>query len=279
MLVVLKEAKISHEKVTTLSDVNFTVDEGEFVYLIGKVGSGKSSILKTLYAELPLGGGTGEVLGYNLAKMKQRRIAELRRQTGIVFQDFQLLTDRTVAENLDFVLRATGHKRKAERRERIARVLDEVGLADKLDSFPHELSGGEQQRVAIARAILNEPKIILADEPTGNLDRETGKRIVGLLREAGATEVHLRIASPPITHPCFYGVDISTYDELIAAQMNKDIERIRQLVGADSLVYLSKKALFWAAGDRHELCLACFNGKYPTALYQSFEEANKDGKF
>ena len=183
MLVVLKEAKISHEKVTTLSDVNFTVDEGEFVYLIGKVGSGKMSILKTLYAELPLGGGTGEVLGYNLAKMKQRRIAELRRQTGIVFQDFQLLTDRTVAENLDFVLRATGHKRKAERRERIARVLDEVGLADKLDSFPHELSGGEQQRVAIARAILNEPKIILADEPTGNLDRETGKRIVGLLRE------------------------------------------------------------------------------------------------
>ena len=115
--------------------------------------------------------------------MKQRRIAELRRQTGIVFQDYQLLTDRTVAENLDFVLRATGHKRKAERRERIARVLEEVGLADKLDSFPHELSGGEQQRVAIARAILNEPKIILADEPTGNLDRETGKRIVGLLRE------------------------------------------------------------------------------------------------
>ncbi len=136
---------------------------------------------------------------------------------------------------------------------------------------------GVRMKLSAIRSIVGGKRVVLIDDSI--VRGTTSRRIVTLLREAGATEVHLRIASPPITHPCFYGVDISTYDELIAAQMNKDIERIRQLVGADSLVYLSKKALFWAAGDRHELCLACFNGKYPTALYQSFEEANKDGKF
>ncbi len=182
MLVNLKGAHIYQEEKLVLSDVDFSVDEGEFVYLIGKVGSGKSSILKTLYSEIPLKKGEGSVLDYNLAKMKVRSRSELRRQVGIVFQDFQLLTDQTVYDNLDFVLRATGHKKKADRKARIQNVLGEVGLSDKADSFPHELSGGEQQRVAIARAILNEPKIIFADEPTGNLDRETGKLIVGLLR-------------------------------------------------------------------------------------------------
>ncbi len=182
MLVNLKGAHIYQEEKLVLSDVDFSVDEGEFVYLIGKVGSGKSSILKTLYSEIPLKKGEGSVLDYNLAKMKVRSRSELRRQVGIVFQDFQLLTDQTVYDNLDFVLRATGHKKKADRKARIQNVLGEVGLSDKADSFPHELSGGEQQRVAIARAILNEPRIIFADEPTGNLDRETGKLIVGLLR-------------------------------------------------------------------------------------------------
>ncbi len=183
MLVELKDAEIGHEDVPILSHVDFTVDEGEFVYLIGKVGAGKSSILKTLYAELPLRSGEGCVLGYNLKKMKSRKISDLRKQVGIVFQDFQLLTDRTVKENLDFILKATGHKKKKERKERIQRVLEQVELADKIDSYPHELSGGEQQRIAIARSILNEPKIIFADEPTGNLDRDTGNKIVTLLRD------------------------------------------------------------------------------------------------
>lgn len=183
MLVELKDAEIGHEDIPILSHVGLTVDEGEFVYLIGKVGTGKSSILKTLYAELPLRTGEGSVLGYNLKKMKSRKVADLRKQVGIVFQDFQLLTDRTVRENLDFVLRATGHKKKAERKERIQAVLELVELTEKLDSYPHELSGGEQQRIAIARAILNDPKIIFADEPTGNLDRDTGVKIVNLLRE------------------------------------------------------------------------------------------------
>lgn len=182
MLVELRDAKIGHEDTAILTHVDLTVDEGEFVYLIGKVGAGKSTILKTLYAELPLQEGQGTVLGFDLRKMKSRKVSELRKQVGIVFQDFQLLTDRTVKENLDFVLRATGHKKKSERKARIRTVLEEVELLDKLDSFPHELSGGEQQRVAIARAILNEPKIIFADEPTGNLDRDTGNKIVTLLR-------------------------------------------------------------------------------------------------
>lgn len=182
MLVELQDAKIGHQDNAILTHVNLTVDEGEFIYLIGKVGSGKSTVLKTLYAELPLQDGQGTVLGFNLRKMKSRKISDLRKQVGIVFQDFQLLTDRTVRENLDFVLRATGHKKKSERKARIQSVLEEVELPDKIDSYPHELSGGEQQRIAIARAILNDPKIIFADEPTGNLDRDTGNKIITLLR-------------------------------------------------------------------------------------------------
>lgn len=182
MLVELKNINVGHEKnQDILRGVDFAVSEGEFVYIIGEVGSGKSTLLKTIDAELPLHSGEGSVLGYDLAHIKQKHLPALRREMGIVFQDFKLLKDRTVEDNLQFVLRATGWKDKQERTERIAEVMTQVGLHDKLPMFPHELSGGEQQRVAIARALLNNPKIILADEPTGNLDKLTCNKIMRIL--------------------------------------------------------------------------------------------------
>lgn len=182
MLIELKDIDVCQEDLRVLEKVEFHVDENEFVYVIGKVGSGKSSLLKTLYGELPVRTGEARILDHDLRKLKRKRVPALRRQLGIVFQDFQLMGGLTVERNLDFVLRATGWRRKAERRRRIGEVLDVVELPDKADKFPHELSGGEQQRVAIARALLNTPKIILADEPTGNLDMETGKKIMAILR-------------------------------------------------------------------------------------------------
>lgn len=183
MLIQLKDTNICQKDKTVLENIEFHVDENEFVYIIGKVGSGKSSLLKTLYGELPLASGSGEILGFDLRKLKRKHIPDLRKQLGIIFQDFQLLADHTVCENLDFVLRATGWKRKAERRQRIDEVLNLVELPEKIDKYPHELSGGEQQRISIARALLNTPRIILADEPTGNLDQETGKKIVSILKQ------------------------------------------------------------------------------------------------
>ena len=168
---------------TVLSSVDFSVDAGEFVYLIGKVGSGKSSLLKSMYAELPLADGKARVFEYDLMNMRRRDIPYLRRRIGIVFQDFQLLTDRNVDENLRFVLGATGWRNGAEIGRRIEEVLDEVGMTGKHYKMPHELSGGEQQRIVIARALLNKPPLILADEPTGNLDPETGIQIVKRLRD------------------------------------------------------------------------------------------------
>ena len=182
MLIDLKKANISVEDTQLLKDVNFHVDESEFVYIIGKVGSGKSSLMKSLFCEQPVRAEKAVVLDFDLLKIKRKHIPTLRRELGIIFQDFQLLTDRSVRENLDFVLRATGWKKKAERTQRIETVLQKVEMEHKIDNFPHELSGGEQQRIAIARALLNSPKIILADEPTGNLDQETGKKIITLLR-------------------------------------------------------------------------------------------------
>ena len=182
MLIELSNAIVSLPERDLLTEVNMHVSQGEFVYIIGKVGSGKSSLLKTLYAELPADGEKVEVLSCDLIRLKRKHIPALRRRMGIVFQDYQLLRDRTVADNLDFVLRATGWKKRAAREERIQKVLQQVGMADRLLAYPHELSGGEQQRVAIARALLNEPEIILADEPTGNLDRETSDHIIALLR-------------------------------------------------------------------------------------------------
>lgn len=167
----------------------FHVDEGEFIYIIGKVGSGKSSLLKTIYCELDIEDGCGqaEVLGRDLMKIKRKEIPALRKEMGIIFQDFQLLHDRTVEENLKFVLKSTGWKNKAEISTRIDEVLDAVEMSEKRYSMPHELSGGEQQRIAIARAILNKPKIIIADEPTGNLDPDTANNIICLLKQISCT--------------------------------------------------------------------------------------------
>ena len=170
-----------------LSNVNLSVGKGEFIYLVGRVGSGKSSIIKTLNAQIPLRNGAGLVAGYNLSKLKKKEIPYLRRKIGIVFQDFQLLIDRTVNENLEFVLKATGWKNKKETDARIGEVLEKVGLGLKGYKMPHQLSGGEQQRVVIGRALLNDPDIILADEPTGNLDPETSEGIIRLLQDISKT--------------------------------------------------------------------------------------------
>ena len=179
----LRDVKIVQKNFTVLSNVNLTIEKGKFNYLIGKTGSGKSSLLKVLYGHLPLREGEGEVVGFDLKKLKVSRIPDLRRKLGIIFQDFQLLMDRTVEKNLLFVLEATGWKDRSLMEERIDDVLSSVGMKTKKHKMPHELSGGEQQRVAIARALLNHPELILADEPTGNLDPETSNDIMTLLRQ------------------------------------------------------------------------------------------------
>ncbi len=166
-----------------LSDINFAVEQHEFVFLIGRTGSGKSSLLKTLYADLPLQAGLGEIVGYSLTKIKNSEVPYLRRKIGIIFQDFQLFSDRTIRENLSFVLKATGWTDPAKIKERISEVLIQVGLTDALQKMPHQLSGGEQQRVVIARALLNEPSILLADEPTGNLDPDVADGIFRLFQD------------------------------------------------------------------------------------------------
>ena len=185
-LIQYRNVSIYQQELCVLDEVNLEFKPGEFVYLIGKVGSGKTSLLKTIYCELDIAEGEAHVLDYDLMRIKQRHIPQLRRRLGIVFQDFQLLTDRTAAANLAFVLKATGWKNKAEIEERIDQVLRLVGMENKGYKMPVELSGGEQQRIVIARAMLNSPQIILADEPTGNLDVETGKHIVQLLHDISA---------------------------------------------------------------------------------------------
>ncbi len=175
--------QLNREENIILRNVNLTVNRGDFLYIIGKVGSGKSTLMKSMYAELPIEDGNANVFDYELATIKRRYVPYLRRKIGIVFQDFQLLIDRTVEKNLEFVLRATDWKNKREIKDRINEVLILVGMQNKSYKMPHELSGGEQQRVVIARALLNSPSLILADEPTGNLDPETGSQIVSLLQE------------------------------------------------------------------------------------------------
>ena len=183
ILLKLEDVEICRDENVILHNASFTLRNGEFVYVIGKVGSGKSSLLKSLYCEIPIDRGEAWLLDYNLCKMKRKDIPYLRRKLGIVFQDFQLLTDRSVIRNLEFVLRATGWKKKSEIKECIDDVLHQVGMHNKGYKMPHELSGGEQQRIVIARALLNDPKLILADEPTGNLDPETSGQIVQLLHD------------------------------------------------------------------------------------------------
>ena len=183
IIVDYKNVDIERAEHLVLQDVTFQLKSGEFCYLVGKVGSGKSSLMKSMYAEVPILSGEAMVMDYNLQEIKRKDVPYLRRKIGIVFQDFQLLQDRSVHSNLKFVLEATGWNNKVEIEERIEEVLEQVGMANKSYKHPHELSGGEQQRIVIARSLLNKPQLIIADEPTGNLDPETGYQIVLLLHK------------------------------------------------------------------------------------------------
>ncbi len=182
----LKEVTIYQEGRKIISHINLDVKHGEFIYIIGKTGSGKSSFLKTLYADLPLIEGEGHIVEFNLATLKENDIPYLRRKIGIVFQDFKLLPDRSIKDNMLFVLRATGWTEKEAMQHKIDEVLDKVGMKDFVNKMPHQLSGGEQQRVAIARALLNDPEFILADEPTGNLDPQTSSEVLEVLKAINA---------------------------------------------------------------------------------------------
>lgn len=182
-IVSVKNANLYHDDVLVLHDLNFDIRKGEFVYLIGKTGSGKSSLLRTLYADMSYPKGEVTVAGYSVSKIKKREIPHLRRKVGIVFQDFQLLNDRSVAENIFFVMKATGWKDRSKMKNRLAEVLMQVGLGTVASKYPHQLSGGEQQRIVIARALINEPLIVFADEPTGNLDPEVADSILKLFLE------------------------------------------------------------------------------------------------
>lgn len=224
MLIDLKNISLTIADHQLLKGINFQADEGEFIYLVGKVGTGKSSLLKVLYGEIKpeKGEGDAQILDFNLHTIKRSKLPVLRKQLGIVFQDFQLLSHHTVKENLDFVLRATGWKKRELRTRRIGEVLEDVELSDHSDHYPHQLSGGEQQRVAIARALLNHPKIILADEPTGNLDKDTSDHIINLLRgisERGTTIVmvthnlNLLQRFPGIVYRCEKGQIIEVTSE------------------------------------------------------------------
>lgn len=194
-LIQYKGVEICHSEQVVLHDVNLTVSPGEMVYFLGRIGSGKSSLIRSFYADIPIASGEAQVLGYNLATLKRRDIPYLRRKEGIVFQDFQLLIDRTIEENLLFVLRATGWKETRTMKEHVRTILEQVDMSRKSYKMPHQLSGGEQQRIVIARALLNSPDIILADEPTGNLDMTTGEEIMELLYSISKTGVSVIVST------------------------------------------------------------------------------------
>ena len=194
-IVDLKNININHDEKNILSDISLSVRKGGFIYLIGKTGSGKSSLLKILYGDIKILDGEGSVAGINIVKIKEKEIPFLRRKLGIVFQDFKLLSDRSIKKNLEFVLKATDWKDKQKIEDRIQTVLEKVKLQNTENKFPHELSGGEQQRIAIARALLNKPELILADEPTGNLDPGTSAEIMGVLKKINKNGTTILIAT------------------------------------------------------------------------------------
>ena len=195
IVVSLQDAIVKNENQVVLTNINFKVVNGDFIFLIGKTGTGKSSLLKLLYGDLPLSDGNGSILGYDLVKLKDRDIPYLRRKLGVVFQDFKLLTDRTIFDNLAFVLKATGWSSKEKINTRVSEVLSMVNVGSDSKKFPFELSGGEQQRVAIARALLNNPELIIADEPTGNLDPETSQEIMSLFKELHKSGISIIMAT------------------------------------------------------------------------------------
>ena len=203
-LIDYKGVEIHQADQIVLHDVNLQVEGGEMIYLLGKVGSGKSSLMKTLYGALPITAGEANVLGYDMLRIKRRKLPYLRRRMGIIFQDYKLLTDRSVEENLLFVLRATGWKDKTLMHNHVREVLEQVGMETKASKKPYELSGGEQQRVVIARALLNSPEIILADEPTGNLDVETGKEIMDLLYSISQAGITVLMSTHNLKWPELY---------------------------------------------------------------------------
>ena len=224
-----KNVELSRKELIVLKDVSLKISRGEFVYLIGKVGSGESTLIKSMYCEIPIENGDATVFGYDLHSIRRKDVPMLRRKIGIVFQDFQLLTDRSVYDNLLFVLRATGWRDKREIDERIETVLKKVGMSNKSYKMPHELSGGEQQRIVIARALLNDPLLILADEPTGNLDPETGHQIISLLSSISKSGTAILMA----TH------NISLVEEFPGRILKCEAKKIIDM-GTDYLSWIEK---------------------------------------
>ena len=224
-----RNVELSRKELIVLKDVSLKISRGEFVYLIGKVGSGKSTLIKSMYCEIPIENGDATVFGYDLHYIRRKDVPMLRRKIGIVFQDFQLLTDRSVYDNLLFVLRATGWRDKREIDERIETVLKKVGMSNKSYKMPHELSGGEQQRIVIARALLNDPLLILADEPTGNLDPETGHQIISLLSSISKSGTAILMA----TH------NISLVEEFPGRILKCEAKKIIDM-GTDYLSWIEK---------------------------------------
>lgn len=224
-----RNVELSRKELIVLKDVSIKISRGEFVYLIGKVGSGKSTLIKSMYSEIPIENGNATVFGYDLHSIRRKDVPMLRRKIGIVFQDFQLLTDRSVYDNLLFVLRATGWRDKREIDERIETVLKKVGMSNKSYKMPHELSGGEQQRIVIARALLNDPLLILADEPTGNLDPETGHQIISLLSSISKSGTAILMA----TH------NISLVEEFPGRILKCEAKKIIDM-GTDYLSWIEK---------------------------------------